>query len=136
MRGTNATKAWANMDTAERQHLRDQVAGLKGTALKEGVEVHLVQKVVELHEEFGGKRGEFRPLVYYTEFLRYTDEMCKTIQANTMKQYDHQLGADTFALIVWEMGSSNKTITTNEVMWATLDNKKADTSNGKKDFYM
>ena len=117
MKGTNAVKAWGDMSNSERQQLRAQCGEHKGLALKDAMTAALSQKVIDKHEEYGGKTGEFRPIEYY-KGLNYTQAMCDSILVNCKKAWDFQIGADTYALIVWGFGSKNTTATITEVLWS------------------
>ena len=64
--------------------------------------------------------------------------MCDNILVNCKKAWDFQIGADTYALIVWGFGSENTTATITEVLWSipekteeTTGANRGDNSKGK-----
>ena len=125
---------WADLDTVSKQEFREECAALEGTALRNKLQVKLVQRRMESNKDKWGYEAQHLPLEVYAQ-RGYTKPFLDYIKETAKQRTDK--GLTWYAARVYSEASTKEIEDQMETMWMPIPEKAegAKSSGSRKDKY-
>jgi len=106
--GKEFLASWDRLSQDELSEFMRESSELSGSALRENMQVFVHKYKLNTSSVSSGKTGNFYPLNYYREVMKFTEEQCQNIAKTCDEQWDAKLGDWTYCYDVEGRANEDK----------------------------
>ena len=128
--GKEFCSAWDTLDPSTLQEFFNASSTLHGEALVEHMNATVTLFKKNQSKVYSGQQGQYWPLNYYREVLKFTEEQVRSIEANCPYQDDAKLGCKTYCYEIDGRGNQEEEIVGTKAAFRPVRTKRKRLASG------